>query len=293
MHNHDYETIMALAEGSLDPVAAAAARTAIDACPECARDLELQVAGLQALKALPAAGLTEMESARLHRDLRRELGIATPQARQPAARRRMPLAALGTAAAVLVAVVLVGPGLNLIGGASDSTTDSTVFAAATTAAAQTTAAPEAALAPAEDLTSDGAAESQAPVAEATTTSAAGGAAESERLYAYFREQNPDLDALRDDLADFGFDENVGRSNALQQADDSILEDDLAAVAACINGTLSSEDTFLEGFQLARGLLDGREVLLVVYLAEDPENSALIAHAADNCEELARAGPPAS
>ncbi len=300
MHNHDYELIMALAEGSLDPAAEASARAEVEACPECAQDLELQIAGFEALQALPQAGLTELESARLHRDLRRELGITKHEARPPAARSRLPLAALGTAAAVLVAVVLVGPGLNLIGGA-DSSSDTTSVVAATEAAAATTAAP--ALGAGTDEAREGlsspdavADAEQAPTAAPTTaapaativTTTAPPLLDSDR-FAYFM-KDVDLEALREEMTSFSFEEDAARSEALRMAGDSILEEDLGAAEACIALTLTSEDNFLEGFQLARTQYDGREVLLIVYLAEDLEESALIAHAADNCEELDRAGP---
>jgi len=298
MHNHDYELIMALAEGTLGPAAAASARVEIDACPECAQDLELQIEGLRALQELPTASLTELESARLHRNLRRELGIARPREQQPVARRRLPLAALGTAAAVLVAVVLVGPGLNLIGGA-DSSDAPDIVAATAEASRATTAAPAVGqdLFEAGESVTEGAADAAAAPTAAPTTAAPGAttttieaAVEEAQLQAYFRDESADLNALREDLADMKFDEGAARSYALRLADDSILADDLTFGEACIAITLSSENDFLEGFQLARGRIDGREVLIVVYLAEDPEEFAVIAHAADNCEVLGRAGP---
>lgn len=294
MHNHDYELVMALAEGSLEPAAAASARAEIEACPECAADLELQVEGLRALQALPAAELTELEAARLQRSLREELGLRRPEARRPAPRRRLPLAALGTAAAVLVAVLAVGPGLNLIGGSDSS--DTAEFSAATTAAAATTtAAPAAAL----DMTDSAEIENglaggdpepaEAPTAEATFPSTTAVRGET-RLFAYYGEGDLDLFALRGELEANAFDGSATRSQMLRQADESLTEDDAGAAEACIALTLSSEEDFLEGFQLALGNIGGREVLVVAYLTDSPEESTVVAHAADNCEELGRAGP---
>jgi hypothetical protein len=195
---------------------------------------------------------------------------------------------------VLVAVVLVGPGLNLIGGA-DSSDAPAIVAATTEASRATTAAPAVGqdVLEAGGSATDSAAEAEpAPTAAAgvSTTTTVEAAVEEAQLQAYFRDESADLDALREDLADMEFDEGAARSHALRMADDSILEDDLRFVEACIAVTLNSEDSFLEGFQLARGRFNGREVLLVVYLAEDLEESALIAHAVDSCEELGRAGP---
>lgn len=297
MHHHDYELIMALAEGALDPAAAASARAEVESCAHCSQDLELQLEGLGALQGLPRAGLTELESARLLRDLRRELGIAPQQARQPTARRRLPLAALGTAAAVLMAVVLVGPGLNLIGGGDSA--DSPEIAAATTSAAATTAAPTAGAdmrAPqegnslADELAEAAPVTTSAPTAAAPSTTAIAQAVVESDLFAYFGEENPNLEEIRDDLVLNSFDVPALRSQLLRQSDDSIPEEDFGAATACIQLTLTSEDNLTEGFQVARGRIDGREVILIVYLAEVIEESALIAHAADTCEVLERAGP---
>lgn len=303
MHNHDYELIMALAEGTLDPSAAAAARAKIETCQECAEDLALQLEGLQALQELPVAALTELESARLQRNLRQELGIAKQPEAQSTARRRVPLAALATAAAVLAAVVVVGPGLNLIGGGDAGPGDlPEIGAAATTAAPAITAAPAGDLGVASPnvggATDDMAGRVSEEAATAPTTAAAavtttttdGLVIEGAESFAFFGDESPDLEALRSELAAAAFDESAVRSNVLRLAGDSILEEDPGAARACVEVTLTSEENFVEGFQVARGLLGGREVLIVVYLAEDLEESELIMHAADNCEELGRAGP---
>lgn len=303
MHNHDYELIMALAEGTLDPSAAAAARAKIESCQECAEDLAFQLEGLQALQELPVAALTELESARLHRNLRQELGIAKPPETQSAARRRVPLAALATAAAVLTAVVVVGPGLNLIGGDDASHSDlAEIGAAATTTAPAITAAPAGDLGMASpnvggatddmaDRVPEEAATAPTTAAAAVTTTATDGLViEGAEPFAFFGDESPDLEALRSELAAAEFDESAARSNVLRLAGDSILEEDPGAARACVEVTLTSEENFVEGFQVARGLFGEREVLIVVYLAEDLEESELIMHAADNCEELGRAGP---
>ncbi len=296
MHKHDHELIMALAESRLEPAAAATARAEVEACPECALDLELQVAGLQALQALPAAGLTELESARLHRNLHRELGIAKPEVLQHATRRRLPLAALGTAAAVLVAVVVIGPGLNLIGGAADSDDTPQIVAATTVTSDDAVARPEGAL----DIAPEAGESFEARDGAETSTTAAPQLAstpttlvepvERAPLYAYFGNEVPDLEAFRAELLDSAFDEEAARSQALRYAADSLLEEDLDDAATCIEVTLSADDGFVEGFPFAQGRLDDREVLYVVYLGESLEATALVVHAADSCEELQRVGP---
>jgi anti-sigma factor RsiW len=120
MHEHDHDIITALAEGFLDPEAAARAEAAISTCDECNAELELQRLALTALRNAPAVYLSASESALLHDRLRRELRIAPSRVARtqlrPAWSRWAALAA-GTAA-VFLAAFLVLP--NLLGGSDDS-----------------------------------------------------------------------------------------------------------------------------------------------------------------------------
>lgn len=288
MHHHDIEIIMALAEGSLDPEAAAAAQIDVASCAECSLDLEMQKSALASLDEIPQAALTEMESARLRRNVRQELGITRPTAETVTPkRRRMPLAALGTAAAVLVAVVVAAPALNMIGGSSDDSEEPLEQALTTTAAAF-----QADAANPSDLELGGAAEgiaeaSQAPAttfAAATTTLAP---PEAPSLVAYFADV-PDLADLLEAVADAEFDADNSRSLARSVSGDTTREGQLDESILCSSITISNEDNFIEAFQIARGQIEDREVVYVVYLAENLEESALIVHASDNCEELGRA-----
>ena len=122
MHEHDQDIIMALAEGSLDPEAAARAEAAISACDQCQADLELQRLALTALQDAPAVYLTAAESGRLHDQLHRELRIApaeTARARLRPAWGRWAALAAGTAA-VFLAAFLVLP--SVLGGDDDADT---------------------------------------------------------------------------------------------------------------------------------------------------------------------------
>lgn len=291
MHHHNQDLIMALAEGDLDATAAAAARAEIESCPECAADLELQTLAIDSLAEIPEAELTELEAARLGRDVRRELGIAkaTKVVAVPAKQRRpVPVAALATAAAVLVAVVVVAPALNLIGGGGDSSDDGFETAVATTAAAAQ--APRAAL---EESPTLAPADSGSGAADATTLapslSTTTFVQEGLTGLAYFTEA-PDLGALRLQISSTDYDLDESRDLTRAQSLDSVIETDEATVNACISITLSNSDEFIDGFQIARGSYEGREAIFYVFLAEDLENSAIIVQAGDNCEELARAGP---
>ena len=284
---------MALAEGTLDATAASAARAEIETCSDCVHDLELQALALTALETAPPAQLSEFESAKLRRDIRGELGVFKEEVTfEPSKRqRRFPIAAFGTAAAVLIAVVAIAPRLSLVGGA-DSADTVALEAAESTIAAATTAAPrlDAAAGQVQVGEEDNlgtAAPTTSPNALSTTMAPPPeGALERVGYYA----ANPDLTLLRSRLESQEFDPDSARLFALKDAEAEIAEEDVNTVNSCLVVTLSTSDEFIEGFQFARGNYDGREVIFYVYLAEEPAESAVVVQAADNCEELARAGP---
>ncbi len=290
MHQHDQEMITALAEGTLAGEAAAAARAEIEACPACASDLELQTFALTALDSVPQAHLTELESARLRRDVRNGLGVFKEEVRFEPSRkqRRFPIAAFGTAAAVLIAVVAIAPRLSLVGGADSADTvalESAETTVATTIAANFDSAAGQIQSGEQDIrTAD---PTRAPLAATTTVVAPPEGASD--LYGYYAE-NPDLVLLRSRLQAQEFDPDSARLFALKDAEAEVPEEDVNTVNSCLVVTLSSSDEFVEGFQFARGNYDGREVIFYVYLAEEPSKSAVVVQTADTCEELARAGP---
>lgn len=280
---------MALAEGSLDESAVASARAEIEACLDCARDLELQVLAMSALRSMPHTELTEFESAKLRRDIRSELGVFQEEVKfEPTKRRRrFPIAAFATAAAVLVAVVAVAPRLSLVGGADSA--DTVALEAAESTASSTTAAFDqgaAGLQPAAEQDMISAATTAAPMAATTTALPPGAALDLLGYYA----ANPDLAQLRSSLRDQDFEPESVRQFARLDAGETVPEEDLRAVNSCLVRTLTTSDEFVEGFQFARGNYDGQEVIFYVYLATDPSESAVVVQAADTCEELARAGP---
>jgi len=292
MHQHNQELIMALAEGNLDEAAAASARAEIEACADCSRDLELQTFAIEALDSVPGAHLSEFESAKLRRDIRSELGVFKEEVTfEPTKRqRRFPIAAFGTAAAVLIAVVAIAPRLSLVGGADSA--DTVALEAADSTVAASTLAPsldgQAGLVQGgeEDNRSTTAAPAST-AAPATTTSPPPESGVD--LLGYYLE-NPDLDLLRTRFEAQDFDSESARLFALKDAGAEVPETDVNTVSNCLVVTLSTGDEFIEGFQFARGMIDGREVIFYVYLAEEPAESAVVVQAADNCEELARAGP---
>jgi len=124
MHEHNSDLIMAVAEERLtDDRRVAVAEIA--SCQECSKDLELQRTALAALEQAPRAYLTAIESARLRDAVRSELKLASldPVSAAPLRRRRFPLGVLAGAAAVLLAVVIAAPALNLLGSSSPADGD--------------------------------------------------------------------------------------------------------------------------------------------------------------------------
>jgi len=135
MHDHDPDLIMALAEGATDLPEAVGA--AIGSCDACAADLAAQQLAIAALRTAPRAGLTELESARLLRNLDTALGHQRAMATTPIApeRRRISWAPAFGIAAVVLALVLVVPALDLLGGGDDAGDFQGALSTATTAAA--------------------------------------------------------------------------------------------------------------------------------------------------------------
>ena len=174
MHEHDLDLIMALAEGKLDASDVPSAEAQIAACAECSEDLELQRLAIGALEAAPPVAMTEMESFRMRDTLRRELGLVPAAEPAKPQRRWFPIAALASAAALLLALVVIGPGLDLLGPGSDDAESADVAALAETT---TTAAAAEGDTPERLLTSEAAGDrsanggEEAPAATTTTRGA--------------------------------------------------------------------------------------------------------------------------
>jgi hypothetical protein len=289
MHDHDHDLIMALAEGTLASHEAAAAEAALTGCAECVADLDLQRRAVAALREAGPAHLNEFESARIRRNLRRELGIEAAAA--PRRRRRFaPAVVLGSAAAVLLAVVLVGPALQNLSGGEDADTVEFAAPATTTTAAPDTARSEAPLAPAAD---DGAGiaeefagrvEADGPAEAPTTTAAAATEAPAEDFTAVA--VIPGADDLADVLEAFiaarGDEESSLQSLALSYASQTLDRD---AFAAC--GELSIDAVEGAYALVGLGIADIGEVQAIVvgYVVEPIEDSVVIAHHPDTCEIL--------
>lgn len=152
MHDHDFDLIAALAEGSLPAHEAEVAHRSIGECAECSAELAGQRAALAAIASAPRPGLTMAESGDLRREVLRSLG-RQPAREAPPARR--PWWGLVTATAVVIALLALAPLVNLL------STDS-----GDSSAAETTVAPESAESRQADTAAEAPPATEAPAAEA-------------------------------------------------------------------------------------------------------------------------------
>ena len=122
-HDHDHELVMDLAAGTLD-IGDPAMGAQVGDCAECLEEVRLQRAALAALRQAPEVRLHDLESARLRRQIAATLGHEQPAPVEAVAtRRRIAWAPLASVAAVLLAIVLVAPTLDLVGGDDDDAGD--------------------------------------------------------------------------------------------------------------------------------------------------------------------------
>jgi hypothetical protein len=288
-HHHDPDRIMALAEGHLDAADAPRAEAEMQACARCAEDLALQRVALDALRAAEPVALTELERARLHRTVLAEVRpveAPTRPARRDARRFRL-VAAMGSVAAVLIAVVAIGPRLGGFG-ASDDAADTTAAAAiAADTEAPSTEAPAAAL---EER--DGTAEpAETMVAAAPEASQLDYTAQVRSLnlqtYADNAELNLDEIAaeLESQLVELGtltdeppLPEGVAGEDVGVAPFDAQACQDAAALALIKAGASAVVDY---------GQFEGRDVVVIAYLDFAAGTVDVVAHDLDTCEILAR------
>jgi hypothetical protein len=121
MTHFDPDLIAALAEGTLEPERATALERAIAADPSAAAELAAQRAALEAVREATPIALSEAERSRLRASVAEQLGIVRETSPQPAAvrRRRIHWPAVAVAAASLVAIVAVVPGVLRTGDDAD------------------------------------------------------------------------------------------------------------------------------------------------------------------------------
>ncbi|MCP4964110.1 MAG: hypothetical protein GY926_02630 [bacterium] len=288
MHEHDQEIIMALAEGTLDDAAAAAAETAISPCAECTTDLELQRLALSVLDEAPAVYMTATESSQLHSSLKKELRVLSsapaPITKQFAWGRWLSVAA--GAAAVFLVVFMVLPGLEI--GSNDDSADMTIAAAAPTetTASATAERERAASEPSNDASFavDGAADDLEAIAETTaapaeTTTTVGAATDTTDSSVGIADSLPLLGVgeLTPEIRDGVVTSLMTDADGLRLRDE-ITKSATPDVVACF-AQLADELGIPSAHEaLAIGLLagdDGAERITVAYVPDNVEDALLV------------------
>jgi anti-sigma factor RsiW len=189
MSHFDSDLIAALAEGSLDPDRAAALEREIAADPAAAAELSAQRAALGAIREASPIAMSDAERTRLRASVAEQLGIVRETSPKPAAvrRRRIHWPAIGVAAASLVAIVAIVPGVLRTAGddadragtmvlaeedATGSTRPPSADMADTTAPAFDAAAPEVLGSPEETTTAQAGEDGQVATTITPTTTTA-------------------------------------------------------------------------------------------------------------------------
>lgn len=288
MHEHDTDLIMALAERSLGEEDTAVAAAEIGACSQCSEHLALQIVALDAIAAAPESRLNEFESARIRRNIRRELGIGEDAPATTRRRRFLPAAVLGGAAAVLLAVVVAGGALQNLGGGDAESIASADFAATTSTAAATRDVAEAPLAAesgtamADEAGEDAQSEVEAASAPTTTAGLSAPAVDLVPVVA----GSSDLPALRDLVIDAAGEIDQVRMLSRQ------LQPEAAGLAQSGEtdcGIESAEQLgAVDSFTVAVGAIDDNDVVVVAYITDPVDGTVVIAHDAVTCESVARA-----
>ncbi len=296
MHEHDTDLIMALAEHTLGAAAAAAAAVEIGDCAHCSESLALQIVALDAIAAAPEATLNEFESARIRRNLRRELGIAGEVVTPTRRRRFLPAAVLGSAAAVLLAVVVAGGALQNLGGDDADTFASADFAETTTTASASRESVEAPLTAQSPTATESAAATES--AGATAADGAGDVlSDAEEAPATSTMAPPkdlvpvvgtpsDLPDLRDLVINAAGDLDQTRALSLLQFQSQAGGLAESGEAECSAGS-AEELSAIDFFTVAVGEINENQVVVVAYVTDPVEGTVLIAHDAVTCEAVAQ------
>ena len=307
MHQHDIDLIQALAEGELTGHAAETAADAISACPQCSRDLDLQVRALEALREAPRAYLSAAESTRLRTAVRRDLKLgARPETTYQLKRPRLRMGALAGAAVVLFAVVVIAPQLDLLGSGDEDAAlplEELGEALSSPAVADDTSAPvevAAAPAPATQAEADAAVE-EVPGEERTSLAAA----EPQAAIAAPPELAGDIDLEK--LRELYIDQDGILSLEAYQSAGLLADDATAAIADTAEaaegaGRVASPWNFAipcdpesvpgvttDAETRVLGVTTYRETpaVVVAYLDGDPADVVIVVHDAATCEVLDR------
>lgn len=295
MHEHDTDLIISVARGQLDDAMAATAEAEIAACARCRADLELQRSAIDALDAAPRVYLTAKESARIRTAVRNELGLQTPVAVPRPRRRRFPLAALAGAAAVVLAVVVAGPVLDIFGTDADQPRATSNEAFAPTTSTAESSIPEAALQapePSPDAIVEEAPPSLAATAPEIGLGSFGSVGDLERLRELVIESGGPRAFLETAIPGDGTgapppaegtDRTTGQDEPVDVAPAAPLAD---LPGGCDLSAVSGVDPEATPSVLGPADYNGTPSLVVAYAGDTPFDLQLVVLAADTCEVLA-------
>jgi len=292
MHEHDPDTIMAFLEGSLDAARAAAVEEHMETCSECSEELRLQQVALEVLRDTPRVYLSAAESAHLHRTLHGRLGVATAPVPAPQKRRwAWRGTALGAAAVMLIAVLLVAPRLVLIGASDREAEDAALSNSAQTAELDVPAEPEA-----YDLREGLRAEAGDTLGSSPATVAAGeitdGDEEAHQTWDLSKAGLEELLAVvidaggcpaevQERLAALGFPKNVVDTTSEATATDT-TEASAAGSHPCVDVGLSELPDTVSAFVVTGGTTDEGEVVVIAYVPENVDEAVLLSHLVESC-----------
>ena len=295
MHQHDTDLIMALAEGALPEGEATRAEADIAGCEECSRDLSAQRVALSALRAAPAASMTQVERATVRGRLISDLNLveeveAVPSAAKVRRRSRIRWGALGTAATVLIALVLVAPAVHFLtaGGSSNDVTSATTTSQASRS--------EALAAPATTTTAAGAATTTAAAATTALAAPPGAAGDFDATDLTFFAESDDgaanvgalagsgipLSELRSAVESSDADAAISRAEVFGYST-RLATVDVPTVRTCSAVGRASFPDALEVFALATDTRDGTEVVIFVYVLTVDGDVVLLAQDAISCQ----------
>jgi len=213
MHDHPLDLIAALADGSLSDEAEA--RALVETCPDCREEYRAQTEVIGWLAATPAAEMTDLEKAALHRDLWTEL--RNERSKSPATPWWQRLSYVAAGLLVMVGLVGVLNNGGLEGGAESGATT-------TAAIAQTFDE-----APTEEVpfVAQGSDDGESAPEMATETTAAAEAAGEESLPVPFQELADEARANRADrVAPQGMDQDTDECLTRIGLDEHLVADEV-------------------------------------------------------------------
>lgn len=239
----------------------------------------------------------------MRRTLRHELGLVPAAKTDKPQRRWFPIGALASAAALLLALVVVGPGLDLLGpGGDDAASEVAAFSQTTTTSAATEADDSAGLSGGEaplravdegleeaeaDLTTTTQSETTTTSAAAETTTVAPTAAATAMQFS----TEPNLATLEDAIIRLGITADTDLAQfeeqlrALGLAFELTTTGRAAYTQECLAAGVGLIDGATSGYPLGEAPYGVGDAMVAVYETETPDDVVVAAQDTNTCEIL--------